>query len=175
MRTLQRRTRVTYHKTTILQKRCVAQQPEVTARCQSCWRIQLKQYGKSWNVHLARPPHVPNYWDLRGYIRYIVPACKVVQWFPHFQWTSHLEHPRFGNHDTMRADLWGFQLPVHKHIYSINASPQFNRIATLNTKHEKELTLAGSRPTRPHARAATPGQPWEIATIPMESGPGCTH
>lgn len=41
-----------------------------------------------------------------------------------------------------------------------------------NKEEEKELTLAGSRPTRPQARAATPGQPWEIATIPMESGPG---
>lgn len=33
-------------------------------------------------------------------------------------------------------------------------------------------TLVGSRLTRPHARAATPVHPWEIAMIPMESGPG---
>lgn len=33
-------------------------------------------------------------------------------------------------------------------------------------------TFAGSKLTRPQARAATPVQPCEIATIPMESGPG---
>jgi hypothetical protein len=35
------------------------------------------------------------------------------------------------------------------------------------------ITLAGSMPTRPQARAATPAQPCEMAMIPMESGPGC--
>lgn len=34
---------VTYHKTTILQNRCVAQQPEVTSWCQSCRCIQLNE------------------------------------------------------------------------------------------------------------------------------------
>jgi hypothetical protein len=34
------------------------------------------------------------------------------------------------------------------------------------------ITLAGSMPTRPQARAATPAQPCEMAMIPMESGPG---
>ena len=37
----------------------------------------------------------------------------------------------------------------------------------------QKLTLVGSKPTRPQARAATPVQPCEIATIPIESGPGC--
>jgi hypothetical protein len=36
----------------------------------------------------------------------------------------------------------------------------------------KALTLVGSRFTKPQARAATPRQPCEMATIPTESGPG---
>lgn len=46
------------------------------------------------------------------------------------------------------------------------------RIFSVESKNE--LTLVGSSPTSPHARAATPLQPWEIATIPIESGPGYT-
>lgn len=35
------------------------------------------------------------------------------------------------------------------------------------------VTFVGSKFTRPQARAATPLQLWETATIPIESGPGC--
>lgn len=36
------------------------------------------------------------------------------------------------------------------------------------------ITFVGSRLTRPQARAATPLQLREIATMPIESGPGYT-
>ena len=100
----------------------------------------------------------------------VLPACIAVQWFLHFQWTWHSSHPQLGNHDTMKADLWEFQPPVqrdHEHI-----SPYLKKEQSLEIG-VYELTLVGSRLTRPHARAATPVHPWEIAMIPMESGPGC--
>lgn len=37
---------------------------------------------------------------------------------------------------------------------------------------KSNLTFVGSKLTRPHARAATPPQWFEMATIPIESGPG---
>lgn len=37
------------------------------------------------------------------------------------------------------------------------------------------ITFVGSRFTKPQARAATPRQPCEMATIPTESGPGLHH
>lgn len=68
-------------------------------------------------------------------------------------------------------DLWGFQQPNKILNMLYNWNKQHIKLKS-RKQNEYASTFVGSRLTRPQARAATPLQLRETATIPIESGPG---
>ena len=69
----------------------------------------------------------------------------------------------------MIDDLWESRRPTFISLYMLEQK----RRTQLNLKGVMHIsTFVGSRLTRPQARAATPLQLRETATIPIESGPG---
>lgn len=59
-----------------------------------------------------------------------------------------------------------------EHITTKKKERKNNHKGSMESQAIEIHTFVGSRFTKPQARAATPRQPCEMATIPTESGPG---
>ena len=178
-KTISGRHYLNYHKTSIFQTCSISQRPEVACRSQCCRCISLiknrierfkTKQDKNWEVKpsLYRQPTCM-------YISSIVPPFPVGIALK----TSMLRQSR--NHDGRSLRISATCNEFYHTLYTSKAAYDYWEINVREkeggggkgtSSAGRKNTFVGSRLTRPQARAATPLQLRETATIPIESGPG---
>lgn len=157
--------RVAYHKTAIVEARCVSQGPEIAGRSQSCWCICLPQSHISTlftHLQVLKTDTKKSKRFTCIYTSSIVPplpAGNIVK-------TSRLLQSRNQDGRSLRISA------ICKKTINLNWFKMKHLELSLWQKEWPFLTFIGSKLTRPQARAATPLHLCEIAKMPTESGPG---